>query len=656
VSFGGDRQSGTRARIRAPLRVSLVLAALGALAVAAGAFGTSAGPDLLFVSVDDTGTDELRYIEVVHADGTGRRKLTRGESASWAPDGSRIAFAAYREDTRSRDLFVRRADGSQQTRLTRTPEDESSADWSPDGQLLAFTGDSDRPLEVRVVAPDGTGARTISPGAHLSWSPDGSRLASVRGAEIWVTRLDGSSRVSVARLQEEVQGQPNEWPVWSPDSSRLAYIFDGDLWVVPAAGGIPRALTSTKDDREQQVSWSPDGTTIAFVRRPKNPNGLPTLWVADPARGTTRRLGDVGAVDPVWTPDGRTIVFVRGGVDNCNYKGGCDLEGSSIQEGSEPDNGIYAIGADGTGQRRLTRGYDVGPVVSPAGSHLVFPRSEEGGYVDGVRLVGLSGGCTRRVAKTSAAESISWNPKTPRLPRIHCVDLTLSVSRSAVSGLGKPFTIEYVVGNTGDQAANGVRLTVGFPGIFRPRSAARCQVVKRDARWAKVECRLGAIRPGSRVRVAVEGVVAPPRRSDAKQESTSIEEYVSAEVAARGDDSDSLNNTAGVPLRISRCTFTGTLEDDRLTGTAGADYICGRLGNDRLRGLSGNDALDGGLGADTLDPGPGRDIVRARGGDDVVLAADGETDIVACGSGEDRVVADKRDRVDGSCERVERRP
>lgn len=632
------------------------LAALTALvapvAVAGALAAAGAESAFVFVSVDDSGADEVRYVEVVRADGTGRRKLTLGDSASWAPDGTRIAFGAYREDTGSRELFVRSADGFGQTRLTRTPFDELSADWSPDGRLLAFTSGREGEPEVRVVAPDGTGVRTISPGVHLSWSPDGSRLASVRGPEIWVTRLDGSSRVSVARLQEEVQGQPTEWPVWSPDSSRLAYIFAGDLWVVPATGGTPRALTSTEDDIEQQASWSPDSATIAYVRRPRNPNYLPTLGVADPTRGTTLRLGDIGAVDPVWAPDGRTIVFVRGGRP-CGYKVGCDLEGFP---GGDSDrlHGIYAIGADGTGQRRLTHGYDSSPGVSPAGSHLVFSRSEEGGDVENLRVVGLSGGCTRRVAKTSATESISWNPKTPRLARIHCVDLTLDVSRSAVSGLGKPFTIAYVVGNTGDRAATDVRLTVGFSAIFRPRASARCQVATRDARWATVTCRLGEIRPGRRVRLAVEGVVAPRRASDAKQESTIIEEYVSADVAAQGDDSDSLNNTAGVPLLISRCTLTGTLEDDRLTGTVGRDYICGRLGNDRLRGLSGSDVLDGGLGADMLDPGPGRDTVRARGGDDIVMAADGETDIVACGAGEDRVVADKRDRVDGSCERVER--
>jgi hypothetical protein len=38
------------------------------------------------------------------------------------------------------------------------------------------------------------------------------------------------------------------------------------------------------------------------------------------------------------------------------------------------------------------------------------------------------------------------------------------------------------------------------------------------------------------------------------------------------------------------------------------------------------------------------------------MGEDGETDIVACGAGEDRVVADKGDKVDGSCERVERSP
>jgi hypothetical protein len=39
----------------------------------------------------------------------------------------------------------------------------------------------------------------------------------------------------------------------------------------------------------------------------------------------------------------------------------------------------------------------------------------------------------------------------------------------------------------------------------------------------------------------------------------------------------------------------------------------------------------------------------------VIRARDGQRDEVTCGSGRDRVIADKRDRVRRSCERVRRR-
>jgi hypothetical protein len=41
-------------------------------------------------------------------------------------------------------------------------------------------------------------------------------------------------------------------------------------------------------------------------------------------------------------------------------------------------------------------------------------------------------------------------------------------------------------------------------------------------------------------------------------------------------------------------------------------------------------------------------------GADVVRARDAGRDVIACGPGRDRVVADRADRVDRSCERVAR--
>jgi Ca2+-binding RTX toxin-like protein len=144
----------------------------------------------------------------------------------------------------------------------------------------------------------------------------------------------------------------------------------------------------------------------------------------------------------------------------------------------------------------------------------------------------------------------------------------------------------------------------------------------------------------------------------------------------------------------------GTNGPDTLRGTNGDDNLLGRGGNDIIYGLGGSDNLLGGPGKDVvlggnerrtlggdknLVGGPGNDVVGGgRGSDNVVggggndFLTDGEfrnavtdrlsggdgndvidvinkpgvKDVVSCGSGFDRVLADRKDLVAPDCERV----
>lgn len=111
-------------------------------------------------------------------------------------------------------------------------------------------------------------------------------------------------------------------------------------------------------------------------------------------------------------------------------------------------------------------------------------------------------------------------------------------------------------------------------------------------------------------------------------------------------------------------TLSGTNADDRIFGLRGADRISGLAGDDCLNGQRGADTLLGGPGADELRgsagpdlivPGAGADIVRAGRQDDRVNARDKGRDTISCGSGDDRVAADKADKVSKDCETVLRR-
>jgi Ca2+-binding RTX toxin-like protein len=97
----------------------------------------------------------------------------------------------------------------------------------------------------------------------------------------------------------------------------------------------------------------------------------------------------------------------------------------------------------------------------------------------------------------------------------------------------------------------------------------------------------------------------------------------------------------------------GGAGNDSLKGGAGSDSLTGGPGNDRLDGGAGNDKLAGSGGADTLIGGRGKDSMNGGPGNDVVDARDGVAELVRCGSGRDRVKADRKDRLN-SCEKRSR--
>jgi hypothetical protein len=121
---------------------------------------------------------------------------------------------------------------------------------------------------------------------------------------------------------------------------------------------------------------------------------------------------------------------------------------------------------------------------------------------------------------------------------------------------------------------------------------------------------------------------------------------------------DVLVGSAGRDVLAGRggadCLY-GRASDDRLSGGTGADKLVGGTGSDRLRGDSGGDRLSGGTGNDEISPGAGKDLVTGGGGNDSVTARDGTRDRIDCGSGHDKVTADRHDTIKSNCERVSRR-
>ena len=123
-------------------------------------------------------------IEVMHADGSGRRTVVSGLDAAlpaWSVNG-RIAFNRTIVAGGAMNLWAVDVDGSNLTQLTTGNDDEYPA-WSPDGKQLAFmmgepSADGFFDHYVGVVNADGSGRRRVSTVADSyvrfpRWSPDG---------------------------------------------------------------------------------------------------------------------------------------------------------------------------------------------------------------------------------------------------------------------------------------------------------------------------------------------------------------------------------------------------------------------------------------------------------------------------------------------------
>jgi Tol biopolymer transport system component len=112
------------------------------------------------------------------------RLLAEGSEPAWSPDGMHIAFTSFRdrngetcfhECDYSGELYLMKADGSDQHRITVTQPDDKAPGWSPAGTKLAFSSDrrnrADHAYDLYVMNADGTCVRRITRSRFWAGSP-----------------------------------------------------------------------------------------------------------------------------------------------------------------------------------------------------------------------------------------------------------------------------------------------------------------------------------------------------------------------------------------------------------------------------------------------------------------------------------------------------
>ena len=208
------------------------------------------------------------------------------------------------------------------------PAGDFPLSWSTSGKTILFLGGDvlgwgadQRPFLVHLT---GSGLRQLAgsapwyyDGAELS--PDGTQLALLlqwkypHGHEPEQLAVLDLRTGKLERVAGSAQVAEIDAVSWAPDGRRLAF----SAYRPNARGGLYLVDLRTKRLEPLLVSgpgavdpaWSPDGRSLAFVRRSGRRR---SIWLLDLRSKRAQQLTRGGDdLFPTWTPDGKALVFVR---------------------------------------------------------------------------------------------------------------------------------------------------------------------------------------------------------------------------------------------------------------------------------------------------------------------------------------------------------
>jgi tricorn protease len=293
---------------------------------------TPDGKSVLVSSDRDSWADFHRLYTVPVSGGPAEvLPMWRGETASYSPDGTRVAYVPnliwqtawkrYRGGQTTPIDLIRLSDLA----LEKIPR-ENSNDTHPAwlGDMVYFLSDRNGPVTLfaydtraktvrQVIENHGLDIKSLSAGPDALVYEQFGEIHLFDPATGSAKKLDVSivGDLPAVRPHFEKVGEKILAGRISPHGARAVFEARGEILTVPAKKGDVRNLTRTTAVAERDPAWSPDGKSIAFF---SDESGEYALHVVDASGGGSTKKIDLGSppsffYEPIWSPDSKRIAY-----------------------------------------------------------------------------------------------------------------------------------------------------------------------------------------------------------------------------------------------------------------------------------------------------------------------------------------------------------
>jgi tricorn protease len=294
---------------------------------------SSDGKRIVFKSQRDSWALPIARLYWVSVDGGPAEALPMPEAGSgdFSPDSTQMVYSPQSRDFRpekrygggqANALYIFDLKTYATKRITEGPRATRDPIWI--GDTIYFN--SDRDGHFNLYAYNVGSGKTTEITNNKSWdvrwpsSDNKGRIVYELNGELQV--LDAKNRrnnpISITVPNEGLASRPSrisaanqiESVGLSPKGERALFAARGDIFTAPIEKGPTRNLTHSSGAHDKWPSWSPDGSSIAFI---SDTSGEEELYIAPqdglkPAEQITRG-GSAMRYQPEWSPDGKRIAF-----------------------------------------------------------------------------------------------------------------------------------------------------------------------------------------------------------------------------------------------------------------------------------------------------------------------------------------------------------